>query len=429
MDFNNLKSVLENTEQEAEQAVEKRDECENREASIRDAISKLGDDVQLLNRLQQNEQNAAGQRQEAQQEVELLKTRAQELESELQEMIKQNSESGRTLNQLQELGEDVQEGLCVLLERQTLIEECTERLQSIIEKLGLDSAEFGSSNVKQIEAVQQEKRSEHIDESKTNNEQRSNPFKDGLKAETKPLVTCGGIRAFGNIPAGYKSVIENRIQTAPKAIRKLFDMFAAKLVIQNTEHPKSEVACYIPENYIDMQRGIYLNAEMDLIEPAGAGTSFFHEIGHMIDHAAKAYKGWLSNTDAFKNALLLDGQCFLRDFKSMEPEEKKAFLKILNSDMADSCSDLLDAVTNGQIHGAYVHDRQDWDESGALQAEAFAHFFEAYMGNPGKRKLLTQVFPNAHQEFKKLVLSITNPDELRELELIKNTRQEEEKER
>lgn len=416
MDFFNLKSVLENTEQEAEQAVEKRDECENRELSICDAISKLGDDVQLINRLQQNEQNAAGQRQEAQQEVESLKNRAQELESELQEMIKQNSESGRTLNQLQELGEDVQEGLWVLLERQTLIEECTERLQSIIEKLGLDSAEFGARDVKQFEAAQQERIAEHTDKLNTNNE-RNNSFNEDPKAEAKPSGYCGGIKAFGKIPSGYSSLINERVQKAQKSVRNLYHKFSNQLIIQDVDYAPDQTPHYSPDNFSDHCRGIYLNATIDLTNSRGPGKTFFHELGHMIDHAINGFGENASNTLAFYDALIADGKRVTELFNNASSESKIKFLKNLRSENAHSCSDLLDAVTDGKIHGKYGHSPDYWQKPGNLQAEAFAHFFEASMGDQDKLQLIKKMFPHGYQEFQRIVQSAVIPDELREREL------------
>ena len=100
----------------------------------------------------------------------------------------------------------------------------------------------------------------------------------------------------------------------------------------------------------------------------------------------------------------------------MPSEQQTAFLTRIRSDSAHSFSDLIDATTNGQLHGSYGHSRDYWSRSGNLQAEAFAHFFEASMGESDKLELLANFFPTAFGVFSTLIDSIQPDQYVRVLE-------------
>ena len=150
--------------------------------------------------------------------------------------------------------------------------------------------------------------------------------------------------------------------------------------------------------------------------PRGAGTTYFHELGHMIDHASTGYQGNLSNNPEFGRALVEDGQRILQLFNGMSTEQQQSFLRRIHTDSAHSFSDLIDATTNGQLHGSYGHSREYWTRSGNLQAEAFAHFFEASMGGEEKLELLANFFPTAFGIFSTLIESIQPEQYVRVLE-------------
>lgn len=162
-------------------------------------------------------------------------------------------------------------------------------------------------------------------------------------------------------------------------------------------------------------RGVYYNAASDMTNPRGAGTTYFHELAHMIDHASCNYRSNLSNTPEFAEALVEDGQRILSLYNNLPVEKQTAFLTRIRQDSAHSFSDLIDATTNGQLHGNYGHSRNYWTRPGNLQAEAFAHFFEASMGDQGKLELLANFFPTAFGIFSSMIDSIRPDNHVRVL--------------
>ena len=222
---------------------------------------------------------------------------------------------------------------------------------------------------------------------------------------------CLGVLIQGGIPAGYNDILSNRYENAEKNVREVFDRYAGKIMIRDSEYPPDQTAHYSPENYEGHSRGVYYNAVSDMTNPRGAGTTYFHELAHMIDHASCNYRSNLSNTPEFARALIEDGQRILSLYNDFSTERQTAFLTRIRQDSAHSFSDLIDATTNGQLHGNYGHSRNYWMRPGNLQAEAFAHFFEASMGSQEKLELLANFFPTAFGVFSSMIDSI-RPDNI-----------------
>ncbi len=227
---------------------------------------------------------------------------------------------------------------------------------------------------------------------------------------------CLGVLTKGDIPEGYLNVISERYQNGETGVRRVFDSFTNQMTIQDANYPPNQTAHYSPMSYEGHQRGVYYNATEDMTNPRGAGTTYFHELAHMVDHASTGYQGCLSDTAEFGNALMEDGHRVLQLYNGLSPEQQNAFLTRIRSDSAHSFSDLIDATTNGQLHGSYGHSREYWTRSGNLQAEAFAHFFEASMGGGNKLELLANFFPTAFGVFSTLIESIQPDQYVRVLE-------------
>lgn len=218
---------------------------------------------------------------------------------------------------------------------------------------------------------------------------------------------CLGVLSHkGSFPENYLQMITERYRSADPKVQRVFDRFKDKLVIQDAEVPDKETAYYLPGAYNGAGRGVYYNVEDDFDNPRTPGSTFFHEIGHMIDNAATGFNNYLSDNDAFKNALIEDGQRVLRLYNGMTAEEKSAFLWRIRADSAHAFSDLIDAITNGELCGGYGHSREYWNDSSNLPIEAFAHFFEASMGGKESFEILTHFFPTAYKEFTKMIDSL-----------------------
>lgn len=384
-DIEKLESGIARLEPEAESAIESREDAAEAVARIEDSIARLRDDLALSGILPSNLAERQAELSAADAELEALRSRAKEIESALESISLQNTGSLEVLDQMKAMGENIEEGLTIIKNRQEQIESCKEQLQAILEKLGI--AETLDSNMEN--AAPPESSIERIREGEG--------FLQGVHAE--------------HLAAGpdYERVLSRRRGDAVPEVRTVFDHFSGKLTIRDASLPADEIPHYAPYASPGHPRGVYYNAAADEHNPRGAGTTYYHELGHMIDHTAGGLAGNLSRTDAFADALRADAQNIIDIFDHMSENAKQSFLRRLEQDDAHSASDLLDALTAGRIAGRYGHTAEYWTYEGNLQAEAFAHFFEASMGGGSKYVLLTTLFPSAFGEFSKMIESL-QPD-------------------
>lgn len=234
-------------------------------------------------------------------------------------------------------------------------------------------------------------------------------FFDSLRVniEQAKYQYCLGVLTKGDLPEGYDSIISDRHDNAEPDVRKVFDHFADQLVIKDANYPPGKTQHYTPSGVIGHTRGVYYNAAEDANNPRGNGTTYYHELAHMIDHASTGFSSNLSNTEEFRQALIADSNRILDAFNKCTPEQKYAFINSLRSNnRTHSFQDLLDATTGGVISAGWGHSREYWNRPGNLQAEAFAHFFEASMGAPDKLEMFNRYFPNAFAVFSDMIDSI-----------------------
>lgn len=289
-----------------------------------------------------------------------------------------------------------------------IIKDCNNALDDILQVI-LQAEKYVASLAKSIQ---------EYDNVNLNNPSVRNAFGQRLQTPNtgnSSYQYCLGVLTKGTIPDCYNSIISQRHKNAEQDVKEVFDHFAGKLIIRDSQYPPNQTSHYSPVNCIDHSRGVYYNAASDMINPRGAGTTYFHELAHMIDHTSRNYRDNLSNTPAFAAALIEDGQRILNLYNNLPLERQTAFLNRIRQNSAHSFSDLIDATTNGQLHGSYGHSRNYWTRPGNLQAEAFAHFFEASMGNQGKLELLSNFFPTAFDIFSSMIDSIRPSNQSRVL--------------
>lgn len=145
----------------------------------------------------------------------------------------------------------------------------------------------------------------------------------------------------------------------------------------------------------------------DAINTRGKWTTLFHEIGHNID----TLFGKISKDSTFVNILKTDFDDFTKGYSSWHnisiDETYKELSRILKSKTDEEShilSDLFDALSNGKCVGNHKHPKGYWKTKFVISSEAFAHFFSAAtLNNEIKLAKVKQVFPNAYNEFLKLV--------------------------
>jgi len=161
---------------------------------------------------------------------------------------------------------------------------------------------------------------------------------------------------------------------------------------------------------------IRMNFSKDARNAAGAGVTYFHEHGHLIDYAAG---GPVSSDKNFVNALRNDYRSFIMGERKSNPglRAKDLYDKIAvdlrqrntaNAYKYNAVSDIVEGL-NRESRDRYRitvgrgHDPFYWyDDFTKIEKEAFAHLFESQF-DPARLKAFREYFPGSTAEFERLL--------------------------
>lgn len=234
--------------------------------------------------------------------------------------------------------------------------------------------------------------------------------------ETKRFVGVECER-YTNYDEKYRKILQQRKNEADPVTKMLFDKISGKLRIVSDNWNKTP-------HYDPKLNGIYLDASVDTNNKRGEGSTFYHELGHMIDYTlAKECGGQIKTISAdpiFSEALEDDKKRIINMLRE-NPEGKTKFIEQLQkNDMYHSLSDIIGGMRihhefndnkqwgkyghhTKEIGGKRVYDESYWDREKQLEKETFAHLYEAFMGNTQKRDILKNVMPKTCDAFSKVL--------------------------
>lgn len=200
------------------------------------------------------------------------------------------------------------------------------------------------------------------------------------------------------------SLLEERIEHADK---KALDAYIKnKDEIKLGSYDWEKTAFYNSSN-----ERIYFNLEEDLENSLGKGSTYFHEVGHFIDHKSGTEEGeWLSSNRMFKGAIRSDVNDYVQRTMQENKCSKEEAYSIISYELRDdrlaNISDIFGSVTDCKCQGYWGHDSNYWKTEGKVEKEAFANMFESSMGIKYKAEDMKKYFPNAYYIFKELLEDI-----------------------
>ncbi|GHU60523.1 hypothetical protein AGMMS49975_29590 [Clostridia bacterium] len=139
-----------------------------------------------------------------------------------------------------------------------------------------------------------------------------------------------------------------------------------------------------------------MDLKKDLTSSRGAGTTFFHEHGHLIDFSNPKL---VSVNQDFTTALIKQ---FMKS-NSLK-SKKEAYSRIGyelhdKGDITSSVSDIFGEFSKNKIIGGWRHEDSYWKHAPRLiNAEVFAHFYEAQF-DKDRLNVLKSYFPKSTQVF------------------------------
>jgi len=230
-------------------------------------------------------------------------------------------------------------------------------------------------------------------------------------AQKYNMAQCTGNTA--GLP--YEDILQIRADNAVEPVsRKLYLMYLKKVKIADDAYQNT--AYYDPAT-----QSIKYNATADSTNVRGAGCTYFHEVGHLIDDLSD--KDGFSSVDErydFYNLLKSDFDNYVNQVMAQNGYTKIADAYkhisrelLTDGDMKNGISDIISGLTGGQCVGGWAHDQSYYTKE-SIAKEAFAHFFEAGMSSQEtKLNYIKEIFPNAYNEYLRIA-----EDELNSLDSI-----------
>jgi len=200
------------------------------------------------------------------------------------------------------------------------------------------------------------------------------------------------------------SLLEERIEHADKKALDAYNKNKDDIRLGSYDWDKTAL-------YNSNNRRIYFNLEEDLDNSLGKGSTYFHEVGHFIDHQSATEEGeWLSSNRMFKGAIQSDVNDYVQRTMNENKCSKEEAYSIISYELRDdrlaNVSDIFGSVTDCKCQGYWGHDADYWKIEGKMEKEAFANMFESSMGIKYKAEDMKKYFPNAYYIFKELLEDI-----------------------
>lgn len=252
-------------------------------------------------------------------------------------------------------------------------------------------------------------------------EGRSNPAPKPGKTDVNPVEIpldksekSGIIDTRRESDLGYmKKRLQNDKAVSEEYYSTIKDKFA-----HGSDDAKHTFAKLVPDNsvgngkyaytpyYDPVAKKIYMNYDVDVSgkNERGGGVTWFHEHGHMVDDLA----GQVSKDPDFFKLLESDYHDYMMSYG--KAHSLNTFLKVqqaIGRDLKNmrehsAVSDILGAISKGNIRGIAGHAADYWKDDSVITAEAFAHMFEAQFDET-RYKEMKKYFPNALKKFESML--------------------------
>ena len=206
------------------------------------------------------------------------------------------------------------------------------------------------------------------------------------------------LRKDANINREYYNCLKEKFSHGSDDAKRLFAKYASRETIadsylEGTAHYESTVD------------KIFMHYGYDSHNPRGAGATWFHEHGHLIDHAL----GDISNKRDFLLDLQADVFSYQKKYEkihgieTMDDVNKAISKELYDMRRHSAVSDMFEGITNGKIVGCACHGVGYWKKHPEyVTSEAFAHMYEAQFDSIryGEMK---KYFPGALKSFEKMM--------------------------
>lgn len=223
-------------------------------------------------------------------------------------------------------------------------------------------------------------------------------------------INHGG--AYGTVTLGntdvkqrYHAEVNKRLNSdgTNHVVKDMYNEYANNIRIVDYEYQGTPF-------YNSISNGIKLNAMADLHNSTGNLSTYFHEVGHMMDDYAGNGHDWLSSDSEFSKALRYDVEAYMHRIMITKHCEKDEAYDIISEEISGDwnagISDIFGSITECKCQGDWGHHVKYWQsDPSKIEKEAFANMFEASIGDEKKLSEMKRFFPRSYSRFEYIIRS------------------------
>ena len=234
---------------------------------------------------------------------------------------------------------------------------------------------------------------------------------DKIAKAANPEKTATPLKLNEALDQSTLNAVTELVRAAPEYIQNLWNLAYDHIKIADKEFGDTPY-------YSEELRAIFFNLKSDTTSPIFKPyKDFFHEIGHLIDHWAKNYNGYLSVT--YKNGLF--GRTLKDEAREYIDRVRKSMNASTNFNVHDKIvkdlaripikfrfelSDIWHGASVRRINLGVTHSEYNYwteDKGANVAREAFAHMFTATIYNPTSAEIISKFFPSSWGIFNEMI--------------------------
>ena len=209
-----------------------------------------------------------------------------------------------------------------------------------------------------------------------------------------------------NASAEYKRLIISRIQGMSPEIKSVYNAYAKRFVCLD--------ASFNGTSYFSpIEGGFKVDSSSDINNPRGAGSTFFHESGHMIDWLLGKEVGapYISSYSKLTQAIQNDLDNNLTNIMQKEncdlvTAKHKLSEELMSHPYDSSCvSDVFGGLTDNAVSGFFGHSKEYWKarDKDTVGCEAFAEISAQIVCSPSAFAYTQSLMPTTVRAYMDII--------------------------
>ena len=207
-----------------------------------------------------------------------------------------------------------------------------------------------------------------------------------------------------NVSDDYRDILRDEIKNMDPELKGLYNDYANDLKCLDTNYPG--VA-----HFSQTEGGFKFSETNDINKGLGAGNTFFHESGHMLDYLSGEKGQNLSECNDLTKAIQEDYDDALANIMRNEncsyAEAQSKLSDILwNDPTASSCvSDVFGGISGNKVSGPWGHRNEYWARRNrsAIGKEAFAEMTADSASNAQGLAFTQKYMPKAYRTYQNMI--------------------------